>query len=225
MKACGASGGIAASTRTSTRSNRHGCRCCSRSTASSALPTGSSTTRTAKSCARTAVAPHIAVAISPAPRSTAVPTASAMPAATAAGMAAMEVMAAVTGVVVIEALAAKGKVAAAAGDAAAEAEIRLRQPHLVQILNAPVIPKAADALLQPPRLALARDRKQIISRCRIMPMRQRRGRGDADRRDFCLRTLEPHRRMNVVMAVQDQVHAVLAEQCTQCHRIRQPLDT
>jgi hypothetical protein len=87
-KACAASGGIAANTRTSIRSARRACRCCLRSTASSISQTGSSTTPTARSCARTAAALRIAAAISQIRRSTAVRTGLAIPAATQAVIAA-----------------------------------------------------------------------------------------------------------------------------------------
>jgi len=101
-RACAASGGIAANTRTSIRSARHACRCCLRSTASSRSPTGSSISPTAKRCARTAAATRIAAAISRIRRLTAARTGSATPVATQAVMAAATAVATGAAVAVAE---------------------------------------------------------------------------------------------------------------------------
>ena len=68
------------------------------------------------------------------------------------------------------------------------------------------------------RIAVALDRKQIIGRGRIAAVRERRCRGHADRGYLAVGAVEPHRRMNVVVAVQDQLDAVPFQQRQQLRR-------
>src|SRR6266536_3064735 len=209
MKACAASGGIAAGTRTSIPPIRRGCRCCLRSTASSVLPMDSSITRNAKNCEKTAASRPIAAEISQVSRSMAVPLALAMPVATEPVMgaaaaatlaAAMAVMSAAVGTAAAEVAA----VGAAAAGAVGISVVRsgLRQLRVPQLVNDSVIAKPPHDLLAAPLAGVARDQKQVVGGGRIMAAGQCRGRGHADRRNLSIRALEPHRRMNVIVAVQ-----------------------
>ena len=83
----------------------------------------------------------------------------------------------------------------------------LEQRRLLDLLDAKVGVDGAYGLHTAPFFAVARDRKQIIRCGRIVPVRQRRRRRHADRGDLAVGAFEPHRRMDVVVAVQDQFDA------------------
>src|SRR6476661_8665578 len=91
----------------------------------------------------------------------------------------------------------------------ASSSARSRRPP--QFLNAQFIVDASYRLLAPPRITIALDREQIVRRSRVAAMRDRRCRGHADCGYRALRPVDPYRRMNVVMPVQDQFHAVLLQ--------------
>ena len=95
---------------------------------------------------------------------------------------------------------------------------------LPDLLDAEVSVDAPHGLFAPPFFAVALDRKQIIGRRRIMPVCQRRGRRHADHGDLAVGAFDPDRRMNVVVAVQDQFHAVPFQHGAERLRIGQPLD-
>jgi hypothetical protein len=75
-----------------------------------------------------------------------------------------------------------------------------------------IITDPANGLLAPPAIAVAVNGKQIVGRGRVTAMRQRRRRRHADRGDGAIGPVDPIRRMNVVMAVQDEVVAVPLQQ-------------
>ena len=154
---------------------------------------------------------RIAAAISQIRRSTAVRTGLAIAAATQA------VIAAATAVV-----GATGAAAAAAGieDSRHCEPTSLEQRRLLDLLDAEVGVDGAYGLHAAPFVAVARDRKQIIRRGRIMPVRQRRRRRHADGGDLAVGAFEPHRRMDVVVAVQDQFDAAPLQHGAERLRIR-----
>src|ERR1700722_8162123 len=102
--------------------------------------------------------------------------------------------------------------------------LRLDQACLLQLPDTQRLIHAAHSLLAPPRRTLALDRKQVICRGRIAAMRERRCGGHADNGYRTIRPIDPYRRMNVTVAVQDQFHAVALQQRQQVGGIRQPLE-
>src|SRR6266852_6383340 len=87
----------------------------------------------------------------------------------------------------------------------------LDQPRLPQLPDAPRIVDSAHGLFAPPRSTFALDCKQVVGRGWIAAMCDRGCRGHADRGYRAVRSVDPYRRMNVIMPVQDQLHAVLLE--------------
>ena len=84
----------------------------------------------------------------------------------------------------------------------------LDQPRLAQLRDTQAVADASHGLLAAPGITVALDRKQIVGGGRIMAVRQRRRRRHADRGNFAVRAVEPHGRMDVVVAVQNEVDAV-----------------
>jgi hypothetical protein len=91
-------------------------------------------------------------------------------------------------------------------------------PHLQLVVDPP------HHLVTPPRVAVARDRKQIVGGRRQGGMCARRRRGHADDRDFAIRSVDPDCRMDVIVPVQDEIDAMAFQDLVQCGCIGQPLD-
>jgi len=100
----------------------------------------------------------------------------------------------------------------------------LYQPRLTELSDTQGIIDAPYGLFAAPRRAVARDRKQIVGRGGIAAVGHRGRRRYADRGDRAGWSIDPYRRMEVIVPVQDQVDAVSFEQRKQRLRIGQPLD-
>src|SRR5436305_946313 len=78
----------------------------------------------------------------------------------------------------------------------------LKQLRSPQLANLTLIKSPHDLFAAPCR-GVALDPEQIVGRRGNRPVRDRRCRWYADRRDFAARAVEPHRGMDVIVAVQD----------------------
>src|SRR6201992_2552073 len=84
----------------------------------------------------------------------------------------------------------------------------LEQLYLTQFVNVQLFIDAPHGLRASPGTAVAVDAEEIIGGGGVAAMRERGRRRHADRRDGAVRAVDPYRRMNVVVPVQDQVHAM-----------------